>query len=91
MKTLPTSVSHYKSTQEFDENTVPMGPQRDHTTAAGVWATINVIEGQLDYCITEPSAEKHNLTPSIRVVIEPQMKHFVKLSGPVKFRVDFYR
>lgn len=91
MKTLPTSVSLYRSTAEFDENTVPMALQRDHTTSAGVWATINVIEGQLDYCITEPSPEKHNLTPGTQGVIEPQMKHFVKLLGPVKFRVDFYR
>jgi tellurite resistance-related uncharacterized protein len=71
MEILPTSVSHYNSSLEFDEKTVLMGLQRDRTTSAGVWATINVIEGQLDSCITEPSAEKHNLTPSIPGVIEP--------------------
>ena len=91
MKTLPTSVSLYKSTPEFNEDTVPAALQRDHSTAAGVWATINVIEGQLDYRITEPSVEENNLTPGTQGIIEPMVKHFVKLSGPVKFRVDFYR
>jgi tellurite resistance-related uncharacterized protein len=91
MKSLPPSVVHYKSTPEFNEATIPTGLQRDHTTAAGVWATINVIEGTLEYCITEPATEQHILGPSDKGIIEPQVKHFVKAPGPVRFRVDFYR
>lgn len=91
MKPLPDTVSLYKSTAEFNEQTTPAALQRDHTTAIGVWATINVIEGQLEYCITEPSIEQHTLKPGTIGIIEPQMKHFVKLSSPVRFRVDFYR
>lgn len=91
MKLMPDSVKHYKSTPEFTELTVPAALKRDHTTAAGVWAKINVLEGKLVYCITEPVQELNDLTVGIDGVIEPMIKHHVIVSEPVKFRVDFYR
>lgn len=91
MKSLPASVAFYKSTPEFTETSVPAGLRRDHTTAAGVWAKIVVLEGALDYIIVEPSPERHRLRVGNEGVIEPQMKHHVEMSGPVRFRVDFYR
>lgn len=91
MKPMPAGLSCYKSTAEFTETTVPAALQRDHTTAAGVWAKINVLEGSLTYCITEPAAERHVLTVGDEGIIESQMKHFVEVNGPVRFQVDFYR
>jgi tellurite resistance-related uncharacterized protein len=91
MKSLPLSVAFYKSTPEFDETSIPAGLRRDHTTAAGVWAKIVVLEGALVYCITEPAPERHPLRAGDEGIIEPQMKHYVELCGPVRFRVDFYR
>lgn len=91
MKPLPDSVAHYKSTPEFDEGSVPAALRRDHTTAAGAWARINVLEGSLYYCIAEPAPERHLLSVGVGGIIEPQVKHFVELCGPVRFRVDFYR
>jgi tellurite resistance-related uncharacterized protein len=38
MKTLPANAVLYKTTPEFNQDTVPMGLQRNHTTAANVWA-----------------------------------------------------
>lgn len=91
MKSLPASVKFYKSTPEFNETNVPAALQRDHTTAAGVWAKITILEGKLEYCITEPVPEQHLLSVGVEGVIEPQMKHYVKIAGQVRFRVDFYR
>lgn len=91
MKSLPASVLLYKSTPEFNETSVPAALQRDHTTAAGVWAKITILEGNLEYCITEPAPEQHLLSVGVEGIIEPQMRHYVKISGPVRFRVDFYR
>ena len=91
MKPLPASVACYKSTPEFNESSVPAGLLRDHTTAAGVWAKIVVLEGALEYCIIEPSPERHLLRAGDEGIIEAQMKHHVGVSGPVRFRVDFYR
>lgn len=91
MKTLPDTVEFYKSTPEFTDLSVPAALKRDHTTGAGVWAKINVLEGALTYCITEPSEERHPLKVGDEGIIEPQMKHHVEMNGPVRFRVDFYR
>lgn len=91
MKSLPDSVEFYKSTPEFNETSVPLALKRDHTTAAGVWAKINVLEGALTYCIAGEISEQHKLTVGVAGIIEPQVKHYVDVSGPVRFRVDFYR
>lgn len=91
MKLMPDSVKHYKSTPDFTELTVPAALKRDHTTAAGVWAKINVLEGEIVYCITELVQEQIDLTVGVDGVIEPLVKHHVIVAGPVKFRVDFYR
>lgn len=91
MKSLPDSVEFYKSTPEFNETSVPLALKRDHTTAAGVWAKINVLEGALTYCISGEISEQHKLTVGVAGIIEPQVKHYVDVSVPVRFRVDFYR
>jgi tellurite resistance-related uncharacterized protein len=91
MKSLPTSAVFYKSTPVFNETTIPAGLQRDHTIASGVWAKINVLEGSLEYHITEPLPEKHLLGVGDEGIIEPQVKHYVVAPSLVRFRVDFYR
>ena len=91
MKALPESVEFYKSTPEFNETSVPIALKRDHSTAAGVWAKINVLEGELMYCISEGIPEMHKLTVGVDGIIEPQVKHYVDVTVPVRFRVDFYR
>jgi tellurite resistance-related uncharacterized protein len=91
MKTLPENVQHYKSTPEFTADSVPQALQRDHTTAAGVWGRIVISEGALRYCIEEPEAEQHMLSPGTVGIIEPRMAHHVEIIGPVRFCVEFYR
>lgn len=91
MKTLPDHVVHYKSTSEFSADTMPAGLLRSHTTAAGVWGRITILEGSLLYRITEPALEELVLTPGRHGVVEPQVKHEVEVIGPVRFQVDFHR
>lgn len=93
MKTIPDSVAHYKSTPIFTETSIPAALQRSHTTAAGVWGRITIVEGSLLYRITDPSAapEEILLTPEQPGVVEPQIEHEVQVVGPVRFQVDFHR
>lgn len=91
MKTLPDHVVHYKSTPEFTETTIPAGLLKAHTTAAGVWGRIRIIEGALRYRITEPLPEVHLLEPGAPGIVEPQVRHEVEPIGPVRFCVDFLR
>jgi tellurite resistance-related uncharacterized protein len=93
MKTIPGTAKYYKSSAVFTEATVPAALQRSHTTAAGVWGRIVIIEGSLLYRITDPSAEPEEilLTPELPGVVEPRIEHEVQVVGPVRFQVDFHR
>ncbi len=91
MLTLPEDVAHYKSTPEFTETTIPAGLLRSHSTAAGVWGRIKVLEGTLLYRVLEPALEEHVLALGHPGIIEPQAKHEVAAIGPVRFCVEFHR
>ena len=93
MKTIPDNVTHYRSSPEFTQDTVPAALQRHHNTAADVGGRINIIEGSLLYRITDPRvpAEEVLLTPERHGVVEPGILHEVQVIGPVRFRVDFHR
>ncbi len=91
MKSLPDHVVHYKTTPEFNQDSVPAGLLRDHATAAGVWGRIVVREGGLRYVIDGPASEEHLLGPGTPGIVEPQVLHHVVAEGPVRFCVEFYR
>jgi tellurite resistance-related uncharacterized protein len=91
MKTMPTNAVLYKTTSEFNQDTVPMGLQRNHTTAVNVWGRIVVHEGSLHYVIEEPEMEEHLLVPGSPGIVEPQVAHHVVIDAPVRFCVEFHR
>ena len=91
MKALPQDVSAYRRTPEFSEESTPEGLRRRHTTKAGVWGHIQVLEGELRYCILEPEPEVHVLRPGSPGVVEPEVPHYVEPLGPVRFYVEFHR
>ena len=91
MKSLPPDVAPYRRTPEFTETTVPDALRRRHTTKAGVWGRIQVLEGELRYRILEPQREEHVLSPERPGVVEPEVPHEVEPLGRVRFYVEFLR
>lgn len=91
MKTLPSDVVAYKRTPEFMATTVPAGLLRSHSTKAGTWGLIVVLEGALTYRILEPVVEEVRLGPSTCGVVEPTVRHEVVPEPGVRFYVEFYR
>ena len=91
MKTLPPDVAPYQRTAEFSEGTIPAGLRRRHTTKAGVWGRITILEGSLRYRILEPETEEYVLDPSRPGIVEPGIAHEVEPVGPVRFFVEFLR
>jgi tellurite resistance-related uncharacterized protein len=89
MAELPGDVVAYRRTPEFDERTLPTALQREHTTKAGAWALINVLEGKLLYRVLDPPSETM-LEPGKPGVVRPQQPHEVQLVGPVRVYVEFY-
>jgi tellurite resistance-related uncharacterized protein len=91
MKRLPADVAPYQRTREFTESTVPDGLLHRHTTKAGTWARIQVLEGSLRYRILEPTVEEHVLSPDTLGIVEPEVPHEVEPLGAVRFFVEFLR
>lgn len=91
---IPADVTPYARTAEFTETTVPAGLLRSHTTKAGAWGLIHVLEGRLAYRITDPrrAALETILSPGGEPgVVEPTVLHEVQPLGLVRFYVEFLR
>ena len=80
----------YKSTPISDENSVPQGLLRDHSTKPGVWAVIQVVSGELHYRQADLDLNIV-LTASQCIAIEPEQLHSIKPAGQTRFRVAFWR
>ena len=80
----------YKVTPVFDERTLPQALRSAHSTKAGVWGVIRILEGRLRYVIAEPMDEQV-LTPERPGLVNPTELHFVEPLGPVQMQVEFYR
>ena len=88
--TLPPGLTAYRRTPEFDENSLPSGLRRGHSTKAGVWALIHVLEGRLRYRILEPLEETVLDAGGAPGVVVPQQLHEVEPLGAVRFYVEFH-
>jgi tellurite resistance-related uncharacterized protein len=83
----------YKCTPEFHQDAVPAALQRAHSTKAGTWGRICVVEGTLIYRVVHERRQSREwlLTPLEQGVVEPTILHEVELTGPVAFFVEFLR
>ena len=79
----------YKSTPEFDENTLPAGLRSEHRTKAGVWGVIRVLEGLLRYRVLDPVSETI-LDPDHPGFVLPDQPHLVEPIGAMRMRVEFF-
>lgn len=86
---LPENVKPYRQSPVFDRDTLPEALKRDHSTKAGVWAVIHVLEGSLRYRIADQTVEEI-LTPQNPGLVKPQQVHAVRANAPVRFMVEFH-
>lgn len=86
---LPAHFVAYRHTPVFTETTMPAALRADHTTRAGVWAKIIVLEGRLRYRVDGLDVTK-TLSPDEVGIVLPEVVHHVEPLGPVQFRVEFY-
>ena len=91
MKELPSSVSPYKRTATFSQDSIPPGLLTAHQTKEATWGKIVVLSGSLLYRILEPKTEEIQLSAVQPGVVEPTVLHEVQPLGEVQFYVEFYR
>lgn len=85
----PEGFECYQRTPEFDEDSIPAGLRREHTTKAGVWGRIVVSSGRLCYHV-QGTGTVIDLVPETPGIIPPQVVHRVEAAGPVRFVVEFW-
>ncbi|MFT4025852.1 MAG: DUF1971 domain-containing protein [Novosphingobium sp.] len=61
-----------------------------HSTKAGVWGLLRVLEGEARLIFHDPRREVI-VTPVQLAPIPPEAVHHVELSGPVRLQVEFHR
>ena len=88
---MPAGYAPYKRTRDFDEQSIPTGLLKDHSTAVGVWGVIHVVAGQLRYIVEPPLAGEHVLDPMHPGIVVPEVFHRVAPEGVVRFYVEFHR
>ncbi|GJE04640.1 DUF1971 domain-containing protein [Methylobacterium isbiliense] len=90
MTDLPADVEAYSRSPEFNQDTLPAALRKQHSTSAGTWALIHVLEGRLTYRIYEPLCETV-LEPGKPGVVQPEQLHeAAPASTPMRMYVEFY-
>ncbi len=90
-RTWPESVEPYRSTEIFDEHSVPKGLLAEHRTRKGVWGRLEVTEGSLVLSFAAPLDERVEVSAGDWAAIPPELTHHVELGQAAKFRVVFCR
>ena len=91
---LPPGLEAYRRTPDFTETTIPHGLRQAHSTKAGVWGLIHVLDGQLLYKVTDDRrVPTENLLAAGGApgIVEPEILHQVAPDGAVRFYVEFFR
>ena len=79
----------YRSTPVFDQDTLPAALRARHSTKAGVWGVIRVLQGELELTCLEPESSTL-LSPGKPGLILPEQPHFVTPKGPMRMQVHFH-
>ncbi|MBK8260774.1 MAG: DUF1971 domain-containing protein [Nannocystis sp.] len=87
---LPEDAHVYRSTDVFDQTTLPAGLRRDHRTAVGVWGRVDVLAGRLRFVMPALAIDRV-IEASGAQLIPPALTHHVEPLGPLRMQVSFLR
>lgn len=87
---LPDGLELARTTDVFDQESVPAGLRRAHRVATGVWGRLVVHEGSIGFRF-EDDDQPLRANAGEWIVIPPDRPHHVELIGPVRFAVEFHR
>ncbi len=90
-KELPTGFEAYARSPDFTPGNLPSRLQAAHSTKAGTWALLHVLEGKILYQLEAPYEGEQLAAAGEKVVIEAQVPHHVMFIEPGRIFVEFYR
>jgi tellurite resistance-related uncharacterized protein len=88
---LPDGLELARTTDVFDEDSVPAGLLRAHRVASGVWGRLVVHSGALGFVFEDEPERVVEIRAGHHMVIPPNRPHHLELTGSVTFAVEFHR
>lgn len=88
---LPPGLEHVRTTDVFDNITVPSGLLRSHRVAHGVWGRLLVHSGTIVFVVDDEADHPIAVRAGGTVAIPPGRQHHLELDEPATFAVEFHR
>jgi len=88
---LPDGLEHVRTTDTFDNDTVPAGLLRAHRVAEGLWGRLVVHTGTVTFLFDDDPEHPITVPAGGSVAIPPARQHHLELAGPATFAVEFHR
>lgn len=90
-RAIPDGFELARTTDVFDNDTVPGGLLQAHRVAAGIWGRLVVHTGTVAFIFEDEPDTPMNIGAGEAVVIPPARPHHVELDSPATFAVEFHR
>jgi tellurite resistance-related uncharacterized protein len=90
-QTLPAGLVSYARSPDFTPTNLPAQLQAAHSTKAGTWGLLHVLEGKVLYQLEQPNHDEKLAGAGETVVIEATVRHHVAFVEPGRFYIEFYR
>ncbi|MCC6438569.1 MAG: DUF1971 domain-containing protein [Acidimicrobiales bacterium] len=87
----PAGLEHVRTTDTFDNSTVPAGLLRAHRVADGVWGRLVVHTGSVTFVFDDEPDQPITVPAGGTVAIPPARQHHLVLDDPATFAVEFHR
>ena len=88
---VPPGLTKYRETGIFTAETLPTALQKTHQTKANVWVRANVLDGSIFYVPEDGTGDQILMRAGEWMLIHPQAPHHVRLCGPVRISLEFFR
>ncbi len=88
---LPAGFEAYGRSPEFNSDNLPAKLRAAHSTKAGTWGLLHVLEGTLIFRLEAPHHGERVASAGDTVVIESEVPHRVEFIEPGRMFVEFYR
>lgn len=95
MTTIPSEIPPgfvaYGRSPDFFSDDLPAKLQSAHSTKAGTWGLLHVLEGVVHFRLASPHQGERIVKAGNTVVIEAEVPHRVEFLEPGRMFVEFYR
>jgi tellurite resistance-related uncharacterized protein len=88
---LPDGLELVRTTETFDNDTVPPGLLRAHRVGDGVWGRLVVHTGTVVFVFDDDPQHPIVVSAGQASAIPPARAHHLELDGPATFAVEFHR